>query len=79
MKMQAILSCRYLHNIISDFYETSHTLNGNNLFIRDRTKRVHNDSLYSCEEIFPYSICQIWLRQLFQAILCQMLDYRISD
>ena len=52
MKMRAILSFRYLHNIISDFYETSHTLNRNNLFIRDKTIRVRNDSLYRCEEIF---------------------------
>ena len=35
MKMRAILSFRYLHNIISDFDETSHTLNRNILFIRD--------------------------------------------
>ena len=51
MKMRAILSFRYLHNIISDFDETSHTLNRNILFIRDKTIRgdktirVRNDSL----------------------------------
>ena len=33
------------HNIISDFYETSHTLNRNILFIRDKPIRVRNDSL----------------------------------
>ena len=35
---------RYLHNIISDFYETSHTLNRNIVFIRDKTIRLRNDS-----------------------------------
>ena len=45
MKIRAILSFRYLHNIISDFYETSLTLNRNILFIRDETIRVRNDSL----------------------------------
>ena len=40
MKMRGILSFRYLHNIISDFDETSHTLNRNILFIRDKTIRV---------------------------------------
>ena len=32
--------------------ETSHTLNRNILFIRDKTIRVRNDSLKRCEEIF---------------------------
>ena len=45
MKMRVILSFRYLHNIISDFDETSHTLNRNILFIRDKTIRERNDSL----------------------------------
>ena len=45
MKMRAILGFRYLHNIISDFYEISHTLNRNILFIRDKTIHVRNDSL----------------------------------
>ena len=45
MKMRAILSFRYLHNIISDFDESSHTLNRNVLFIRDKTIRECNDSL----------------------------------
>ena len=35
----------YLHNIISDFYETSHTLDRNILFIRDKTIHLLNDSL----------------------------------
>ena len=30
----------------------SHTLNRNILFIRDKTIRVRNDSLWRCEEIF---------------------------
>ena len=37
MKIRAILSFWCLHNIISDFYETSHTMNRNILFIRDKT------------------------------------------
>ena len=45
MKMRAILSFRYVHNIISDVYETSHTLNRNILFIRDKTLRMRNKSL----------------------------------
>ena len=44
MKMRAIFKFRYLHNIISDFYETSHTLNRNILFIRDKTIPLRNDS-----------------------------------
>ena len=42
---QSLLNFRKLHNIISDFYETSHTLNRNILFIRDKTIRLLNDSL----------------------------------
>ena len=34
-----------LYNIISDFDETSHTLNRNISFIRDKTICVRNDSL----------------------------------
>ena len=45
MKMRAILSFRYLHNTMSDFYETSRTLNRNIVVIRDKTIRVRNDSL----------------------------------
>ena len=36
---------RYLHNTISDFYETSHTLNRHIVLIRDKTIRVRNDTL----------------------------------
>ena len=43
MKMRAISSFRYFHNIISDFDETAHTLNRNILFIRDKTIRIRND------------------------------------
>ena len=43
MKMRAILCFRYLHNIVSDFYETSHILNRNIIFIRDKTICVRND------------------------------------
>ena len=50
--MRAILSFRYLHNIISDFDETSHTLYINILFIRHKIIRVRNDLLQRCEEIF---------------------------
>ena len=52
MKMRAVLSFRYLNSTVSDFYETSHTLKRNIVFIRDKTIRERNDSLYRCEEIF---------------------------
>ena len=45
MKMRAISIFRYMHNVTSDFYETSHTLNKNILFIRDKTIRVRNNAL----------------------------------
>ena len=58
MKMRAILSFRYLHIIFSDFYETSHTLNRNILFFRDKKIRVRNESLLRCE-VFKLRMCSI--------------------
>ena len=48
-EMRAILSFRYLHNIVPSFCKTPHTLNSNILFIRDKTIHVRNDSLKRCE------------------------------
>ena len=80
MKMRALLSIRYLCNIISDFYETSHTRNRNILFIRDKTIRVCVTTRYGdvkkslmsnsikITQLF-LTICQILLPQLFQLFL----------
>ena len=69
MKIRATLSFLYLHDIISDFCETSHALNRNILLSRDKTIRVRKDSFKRCEEIFKWEMSNsIKITQVFHTL-----------